>query len=103
MSMYHDIKDNYGGKYDHCDFRPRKYKCRVCNKGFKTENAKEDHEKAVHSEIKTSDEWNNKHEFVIIDHDGWDRRNFAVSYYEEKITEKEFLRRASLSTRKITK
>ncbi len=55
MSMYHNIKDDYGGRYDHCDLRPRKYRCKICNKGFKSERALEDHENKVHSERRMND------------------------------------------------
>lgn len=47
---------------------------------------------------KTSSEWNIKHDFQIMDPDGWNRRNFQYSFYEELITEEEFLKRVMHST-----
>jgi len=43
--------------------------------------------------------------FAIFDPDGWDRRpdHFKRSWYEEKITRKEFLRRMSSSTCRFTR
>ena len=76
MSIYHDIKDNYGGQYDHCDFRPRKYKCVFCNKGFKSEKSKGDHEKFVHRvklSGKTITEFDNRIEARIT----WNKMNKA--------------------------
>lgn len=35
---------------------------------------------------------------VIYDPDGWDRRNWEYSWFEERITAEEFLRRANRST-----
>ena len=56
-------------------------------------------------ETKTSEEWynegyatfNNK-SLIILDPDGWDRQNYQYSWYEEKITLKEFEKRLSFST-----
>ena len=51
---------------------------------------------------KTSKHWEDSipREFkpTVLDHDGWDRNNFNFSFYREKITREEFLRRLSLST-----
>jgi len=49
-------------------------------------------------ELKTSEEWYQEYPLQIIDPDGWDRKNFQYSWYEEKITFKEFDRRAMAST-----
>ena len=49
-------------------------------------------------EMLTSDVWAKELEAVVIDPDGWDRRNFKFSWYEEKITRAEFDRRFSRST-----
>lgn len=41
---------------------------------------------------------------VLMDADGWDRSShdaFQYSFYEEKITEQEFLKRVSMSTIRI--
>ena len=47
---------------------------------------------------KTSEEWNLSYRVVILDHDGWDRKNYEYSWFKEKITKKEFERRLMLST-----
>lgn len=49
---------------------------------------------------KTSEEWSKKYKkcFKILDPDGWDRKNFQYSWYEELITEEEFNRRVMFST-----
>lgn len=53
-------------------------------------------------ELKTSDEWfklfPEEYNLKIIDPDGWDRTNFQYSFYEEKISEKEFKTRLMSST-----
>ncbi len=49
--------------------------------------------------LRTSEEWSKEDPSVIIlDPDGWDRQNFQFSWYEEKITLAEFLRRRMIST-----
>lgn len=51
-------------------------------------------------ELKTSEEWYKelgKH-YIIHDPDGWDRKNYQYSYYEEKITKQEYQRRVMQST-----
>ena len=57
------------------------------------------------SEVKTSDKWlkemNESHpsEILIIhDPDGWDRKNYQYSFYEEEITKEEFNKRTMWST-----
>jgi len=51
---------------------------------------------------KTSEKWNKKYKkkykMLIIDEDGWDRKNFDYSWHREKITWKEFLQRAYKSS-----
>ena len=60
-------------------------------------------------ETKTSNEWNKelsdfltaideKSYYKVYDPDGWDRSNFQFSWYEEKITKQEFLKRMMWST-----
>lgn len=49
-------------------------------------------------ELKTSFEWQNIKGIVIMDPDGWDRNNLYYSFYEEKISEAEYDRRAAAST-----
>lgn len=50
--------------------------------------------------MKTSKEWQDiyKDKFIILDPDGWDRKNFEYSWHYELITEEEFNKRAILST-----
>ena len=50
---------------------------------------------------KTSQEWikDGKYKkYIILDPDGWDRKNYEYSFNQEKITEQEFTRRLVLST-----
>jgi len=49
-------------------------------------------------DLKTSEEWNEIHQHVVMDPDGWDRKNFKWSWYEQRITEDEFNARLSKST-----
>lgn len=52
-------------------------------------------------EMKTSEEWlkgKYLHEVQVLDPDGWDRKNFGFSWFEEKITEIEFNNRLGDST-----
>ena len=59
-------------------------------------------------QLKTSEEWypiiqerwkeRDSMMFVIYDPDGWDRRNYQYSWYEELITEAEFEKRILSST-----
>lgn len=54
----------------------------------------------MEQELKTSDEWYKelgKH-YIIHDPDGWNRKNYQFSYYEEKITKEEYQRRVMMST-----
>lgn len=49
--------------------------------------------------LKTSEEWKLEHDYIIVyDPDGWDRKNYHYSWYEELITEKEFMNRVHMST-----
>lgn len=53
-------------------------------------------------ELKTSNEWYHEiypdGDLIIYDPDGWDRSNYHYSFYEEKITRKEFEWRVCGST-----
>lgn len=51
-------------------------------------------------EIKrTSQEWQElKPEIIVYDSDGWDRKNYQLSWYEELITEEEYNSRLVRST-----
>lgn len=47
----------------------------------------------------TSAEWQSlKPDMIVIDPDGWDRKNYQFSWYEELITEEEYDRRLIEST-----
>ena len=50
--------------------------------------------------LKTSEQWQTEaeHTYVVVDPDGWDRTNFHFSFYEEMITEREFMERLVNST-----
>lgn len=48
---------------------------------------------------KTSAEWQKlKPKVLVLDPDGWDRKNYQFSWYEELITEEEYQRRLMMST-----
>lgn len=49
-------------------------------------------------ELRTSSEWQSMRGDVIMDPDGWDRRNYEFSFYKEKISLSEYEHRLSLST-----
>jgi hypothetical protein len=48
--------------------------------------------------LKTSAEWIKDTNVFIYDPDGWDRKNFQFSFYEELISEEEFNNRLIRST-----
>lgn len=50
--------------------------------------------------LKTSEQWQKDAEntYIILDPDGWDRRNFQFSFCEEEITEEEFMKRVASSS-----
>ena len=51
------------------------------------------------AELKTSDEWQKLNpNIVVYDPDGWDRKKFKFSWYEELITKSEYDKRLSRST-----
>ena len=55
-------------------------------------------------ELKTSQEWlKEENGLVILDPDGWDRKNYQFSWFEEEITKEEFDRRLMQSTVLIEK
>lgn len=48
---------------------------------------------------KTSQEWQEEYPYPqVIDPDGWDRKNYDYSWFEEKITKSEYDRRIMHST-----
>lgn len=50
-------------------------------------------------ELKTSEEWQEQYpDIKVLDPDGWDRKNFKFSWYEEKISYAEFKVRIWMST-----
>ena len=55
------------------------------------------------SQLKTSAEWQKECTVTIMDADGWDRQNYDFSWYEEKITRREFEKRMCSSTCKFSK
>ena len=53
----------------------------------------------IEEELKTSNDWQKLiPDPKVLDPDGWDRRNFQYSWYEEKITLSEYNKRLSIST-----
>jgi hypothetical protein len=52
---------------------------------------------------KTSEEWQKECNVIILDPDGWDRKNYDYSWKEELITKSEFEKRMCISTCKWTK
>ena len=50
------------------------------------------------NELKTSAEWQSLCTILVMDPDGWDRKNFDYSWYEEKITRSEWGKRMVYST-----
>ncbi len=58
--------------------------------------------KRICMETKTSKEWYDlvykEHKLLILDPDGWDRKNYEYSFNEELITKEEFKQRVSKST-----
>ncbi len=48
--------------------------------------------------LKTSVQWCVVFECVVMDPDGWDRKNYEYSFEQELITEEEFRKRISNST-----
>ena len=51
--------------------------------------------------MKTSEEWNKECVGEVLDPDGWDRKNFQYSWFEEKISKDEFECRFIHSTIKL--
>ena len=54
-------------------------------------------------ELKTSAEWAEHQNIIVLDPDGWDRKNFKYSFGEELITLEEFNKRLMHSTIMINK
>ena len=53
-------------------------------------------------DLKTSEEWQKLCNIKVLDPDGWDRKNFQFSWYEESISREEFLNRLLISTCEFT-
>jgi hypothetical protein len=53
--------------------------------------------------LKTSEEWQKECTVIILDPDGWDRKNYQYSWHEEQITKIEFEKRMVSSTVRFTK
>lgn len=53
-------------------------------------------------ETKTSKEWMElipeKYKLILLDPDGWDRKNYDYSFNEERITKEQFMDRLAFST-----
>ncbi len=53
-------------------------------------------------ELKTSEQWANKHRSltgeIVMDPDGWDRKNYDYSWHIEEISYEEFINRLRNST-----
>lgn len=50
-------------------------------------------------DTKTSEKWQiEKPDIIILDPDGWDRTNFIYSWFDEEITEEEYIKRRMEST-----
>lgn len=47
---------------------------------------------------RTSEEWQQLCKYQVLDPDGWDRKNFDYSWYQEVITAEEFELRLMSST-----
>ena len=52
-------------------------------------------------EMKTSADWAIEYGVVVLNPDGWNRKNFEFSFNEELISRDEFTKRISTSTIKI--
>lgn len=48
--------------------------------------------------LKTSQEWQEESDIIVYDPDGWDRKNYQYSWFEEKISLIEFEKRLMTST-----
>ncbi len=48
--------------------------------------------------LKTSEEWQKESNIIVLDPDGWDRKNYQYSWHEELINKKEFEKRVITST-----
>lgn len=54
---------------------------------------------SAEEELKTSEEWNKIYnKIIVVDPDGWDRKNFQSSWFEELISERTFTSRLLNST-----
>ncbi len=56
----------------------------------------------VTEDVFTSDRWAKIRKDVILDPDGWDRKNFEKSWSKERITEQEYRSRLARSTVRIS-
>lgn len=54
---------------------------------------------SAEEELKTSEDWSKIfNNVIVLDPDGWDRKNFQFSWFEELITEREYTSRLVHST-----
>ena len=49
-------------------------------------------------DLRISDDWQKICKTIVYDPDGWDRQNYQYSWFEEKITRREFEMRLCIST-----
>jgi len=49
-------------------------------------------------DLRTSEEWQKICRIQVLDPDGWDRKNYQYSWFDEKISRKEFEKRMAGST-----
>jgi hypothetical protein len=52
----------------------------------------------VDYDLRTSEDWQKICDVLVYDADGWDRKNYQFSWYQEKITREEFEKRLFRST-----
>ena len=48
--------------------------------------------------LKTSQKWQEESDIIVLDPDGWDRKNYMYSWFEEEISLIEFEKRVMTST-----
>ena len=48
--------------------------------------------------LKTSQKWQEESDIIVLDPDGWDRKNYRYSWFEEEISLIEFEKRVMTST-----
>jgi hypothetical protein len=87
-----DLCDELATYVRHTQFAGTHY---FCTKHAEMEDDFEDNLDPI---LYTSEQWLAEVDIKVIDPDGWDRKNFQFSFYEEKIPKSEFNRRLAMST-----